>query len=83
MKWRIASGLAGSQQVEGRAAGSARANKGEIEAVGEEWQGLREQFAGRPLNELQAALARLGSAWQPASEEELQGGHEILTRGKA
>jgi len=55
----------------------------EIQQVCEEWQRLRRQFAGRPLKELQAALVRLGIAWQPASEEELRGLDEILTRGKA
>jgi hypothetical protein len=55
----------------------------EIQQVREEWGRLRRQFAGRPLSELQAALIRLGIAWQPASEEELRGLDEILTRGKA
>jgi len=55
----------------------------EIQQVCEERQRLRRQFAGRPLKELQAALVRLGIAWQPASEEELRGLDEILTRGKA
>ncbi|MGB2675542.1 MAG: contact-dependent growth inhibition system immunity protein [Candidatus Acidiferrum sp.] len=55
----------------------------EIQQVCEEWGRLRKQFAGRPLKELQAALVRLGIAWRPASEEELRGLDEILTRGKA
>jgi methionine salvage enolase-phosphatase E1 len=55
----------------------------EIQQVREEWQRLRKQFARRPLKELQAALVRLGIAWQPASEEELRGLDEILTRGTA
>ncbi|HKM81787.1 MAG TPA: contact-dependent growth inhibition system immunity protein [Candidatus Acidoferrum sp.] len=55
----------------------------EIQQVREEWGRLRKQFAGRPLKELQAALVRLGIAWRPESEEELQGLDEILTRGKA
>ena len=55
----------------------------EIQQVCEEWGRLRKQFAGRRLKELQAALVRLGIAWQPASEEELRGLDEILTRGKA
>ena len=59
------------------------AGEEEIQAVREEWQGLRKQFARRPLKELQAALARLGIAWRPASEKELRGVDEILTRGKA
>lgn len=55
----------------------------EIQQVREEWRQLRKQSTGRPLEELQAALARLGIAWRPASEEELRGLDEILTRGKA
>jgi hypothetical protein len=55
----------------------------EIQQVREEWRQLRKQFTGRQLNELQAALAWLGIAWRPASEEELRGLDEILTRGKA
>jgi hypothetical protein len=55
----------------------------EIRQVREEWQRLRKQFAERPLSELQAALVRLGIAWRPASEEELRGLDEILTRVKA
>ena len=59
------------------------ASEEEVQQVREEWQRLRKQFAGRPLKELQAALVRLGIAWRPASEEELRGLDEILTRGKA
>jgi len=59
------------------------ASEEEIQAVREEWQRLRKQFAERPLNELHGALVRLGIAWRPASEEELRAIDEILTRGKA
>jgi len=59
------------------------ASEEEIQAVREEWGRLRKQFAERPLKELQAALVRLGIAWRPASEEELRGLDEILTRSKA
>ena len=55
----------------------------EIQHVREEWKRLRAHFAGRPLADMQAALVRLGIAWRPASEEELRGLDEILTRGKA
>jgi len=55
----------------------------EIQQVREEWGRLRKQFAGRPMKELLGALMRLGIAWRPASEEELRGLDEILTRGKA
>ncbi len=55
----------------------------EVRQVREEWGRLRKQFAERPLKELQGALVRLGIAWRPASEEELRGLDEILTRGKA
>ncbi len=59
------------------------ASEEEIRAVSEEWQRLRKQFADRPLKELHGALARLGIAWRPASEEELRGIDEILARSKA
>ncbi len=59
------------------------ASEEEIQAVREEWQRLRKQFAERPLKKLQGALARLGIAWRPASEEELRAIDEILTRSKA
>ena len=76
------------QEMHGTVAGAveaflSEASEEEIQAVREEWQRLRNQFAGRPLKELKAALARLGIAWRPASEEELRGLDEILTRGKA
>lgn len=59
------------------------ASEEEVQQVREEWQRLRAHFAGHPLAELQAALVRLGIAWRPATEEELQAIDEILTRGKA
>ncbi len=55
----------------------------EVQQVRAEWKRLRAHFAGRPLAELQAALVRLGIAWRPASEEELRGLDEILTRDQA
>ena len=74
------------QETSGAAAVEAFVNEAgeeEIQPVREEWGRLRKQFAGRPLMELQAALVRLGIAWRPASEEELRGVDEILTRSKA
>ena len=59
------------------------ANAEEIQQVREEWRGLRRQFAGRPFEELQTALIKLGIAWRPAAEEELRRVDEILTRDKA
>jgi hypothetical protein len=76
------------QETSGTVAGAveaflSEASEEEIQAVREEWQRLRKQFAGRPLKELQAALAQLGIAWRPASEAELRGVDGILARGKA
>ena len=49
----------------------------------EAWGRLRRQFAGRPFEELQTALIKLGIAWRPAAEEELRRVDEILKRGWA
>jgi hypothetical protein len=54
----------------------------EIVQVREEWKALRADFAGRPIEEMQAALVALGCAWRPASEEELKNIDEILVDAK-
>jgi hypothetical protein len=59
------------------------ANGDQIHNVKEEWQALRQTFAGRPLPEIQTGLAQLGSAWQPQSEQELQTVDEILRQAEA
>jgi hypothetical protein len=51
----------------------------EIVQVREEWRALRANFAGRPIEEMQAALVALGCAWRPASEEELRRVDEVLS----
>jgi hypothetical protein len=55
----------------------------EIRDVREEWTRLRIGFQGRPLEEIGAALERLGSAWLPEDEAELKTVDEILTRAEA
>jgi hypothetical protein len=61
----------------------ADASGDQIRNIREEWQGLRQAFAGRPLRDLQHRLAQLGAAWQPQSEQELQAVDEILSRAEA
>ena len=55
----------------------------EIRDVREEWTRLRSCFAGRPLEEIGAALEQLGSAWLPEDEAELKTLDEILTKAEA
>ena len=61
----------------------AEASGDEILQVKEEWKSFRAKFAERPLSEIQAALERLGSAWTPTSETELQQVDEVLSRAQA
>ena len=55
----------------------------EIVDVREEWTRLRRNFAGKPFEEIQAALGQLGSAWLPENEGELKDLDQILTRAEA
>ena len=55
----------------------------EIVDVREEWRRLRRNFAGKPFEEIQAALEQLGSAWLAENEDELKDLDEILTRAEA
>lgn len=55
----------------------------QIRNLRDEWQALREAFAGQPLQNLQNALVALGAAWFPPSEQELQAVDEILSRAEA
>jgi len=55
----------------------------QIRNVKEEWAALRQAFAGRSLPEIQSGLARLGAAWHPQSEQELQAVDEILQQAEA
>ena len=59
------------------------ANGDQIRNVKEEWLELRRTFSGRPLADMHAGLARLGAAWQPQSEQELQSVDEILKQAEA
>lgn len=61
----------------GSAAGAAKAfcadaSSEEAAQAREEWARLRKILAGLPISELQAALHRLGGAWQPVDAEELR-----------
>ena len=55
----------------------------QIHDVKEEWKALRQQFSGHPLHSLQLALEKLGAAWQPQSEQEVQAVDEILSQAQA
>jgi CdiI immunity protein len=59
------------------------ANGDQIRNVREEWTALRQAFSGRAIPDLQSALAQLGAAWQPQSEQELQAVDEILRQAEA
>ena len=59
------------------------ANGDQIRNVKEEWTALRQVFLRKPLPDMQSALAQLGAAWQPQSEQELQAVDEILSRAEA
>jgi hypothetical protein len=59
------------------------ANGDQIRNVKEEWTALRQVFLGKPLPDMQSALAQLGAAWRPQSEQELQVADEILRQAEA
>jgi len=52
----------------------------EIQNVKEEWLRFRDLLKDRPFGETQAALHRLGAAWQPVNPEEIAALDEILAR---
>jgi hypothetical protein len=52
----------------------------EIQNVKEEWQRFRAVLKDRPFGETQAALHRLGAAWQPVNPGEIAALDEILSR---
>jgi CdiI immunity protein len=54
----------------------------EILQVKEEWKAFRARFAGAPLEKVHAALQRLGSAWAPASDGDLQEVDTILAKAQ-
>ena len=65
------------------AALAADASGDQIRNVKEEWHALRQALNGQPWEATQRALAALGTAWHPQSEQELQGVDEILSRAEA
>ncbi|HMI54236.1 MAG TPA: contact-dependent growth inhibition system immunity protein [Candidatus Saccharimonadales bacterium] len=61
----------------GSPSGAARAFTGdagddELKQVQTEWARLRASVTGKSLHKLQEALHKLGAAWQPQEEEEVQ-----------
>lgn len=60
----------------------ADASGDEILQVKEEWRSFREAFRGRPFPEIQVAIGKLGSAWQPEEERELNDWDEVLMHAK-
>lgn len=65
------------------AALAADASGDQIGNVKEEWQALRQELIGEPWEAMQRAVAALGTAWHPQSEQELQAVDEILRRAEA
>ena len=58
------------------------ASADEIRDLREEWARFRCSFAGKPLQQIGAALEQLGSAWSPENEAELKTVDEILTQAE-
>jgi hypothetical protein len=54
----------------------------EILQVKDEWKAFRQAFAERPVYEIQSALDKLGSEWQPQKELELKELDEIFAHAK-
>jgi hypothetical protein len=61
----------------------ADASGDQIYNLRQEWNALRELFAGQPLQHLQQALRELGAAWHPQSEQEVRSVDEILRQAEA
>ena len=61
----------------------ADASGDEILQVKEEWKVFRAVFRGCAFEEIRAALGKLGSAWSPIHERELESLDEILSRAVA
>ena len=47
------------------------ANPEEVKRLRAEWKNLRQSLDHRPIEEVQAAVRRLGAAWQPNSASDL------------
>jgi hypothetical protein len=61
----------------------AEASGDQVDDVKDEWRRLRKELAGRPFEQVQTAIRRLGAAWQPADETEWKGVDEILSGSQA
>jgi hypothetical protein len=61
----------------------ADASGDEILQVKEEWKVFRSAFQDRSLQEIQAAVGGLGSAWLPENEAQLKELDEILSHAEA
>jgi len=60
----------------------AEASGDEIVQAKEEWNAFRKAFRSRPLQEIQTAVRRLGSAWQPESQAQLKEWDEIFSQAE-
>jgi len=69
--------------VEAVKAFMSEASGDEILSVKEEWSRFRKTMTGRSLEEIQAALERLGVAWRPENEAELRRVDEIFSGAEA
>ena len=56
------------------------ANAAEIQAVQNEWKIWRSMFKKSSLDEIAIALRRLGAAWQPRNEHELDEVAKVLAQ---
>ena len=61
----------------------ADANGDQILAVKDEWHALAKSLEGHVLADVQSAISKLGSVWQPQSEAEWKALGEILSRAEA
>lgn len=55
----------------------------EILQLTDEWKAFRHAFRDCPVQEIQSALGKLGSEWQPQNEGELKELDEIFGRAEA
>jgi CdiI immunity protein len=60
----------------------ADASGDEILRAKEEWSALRSALRGRPLQEIQTAITKLGSAWLPEGESQLEHWDELFSKAE-
>lgn len=61
----------------------ADASGDEILQVKEEWSAFRSALRNRPLQEIQAALTKLGSAWLPENLDQLKEWDQLFSKAEA